>query len=72
MERQNQRSKHIDTKFHYTKDLVASGVVELKYCEAENMLADIMIKPLAANKVQKFAGMLWLTPMIEDTGKPTR
>lgn len=52
---QKQRSKHIDTRLHYTKDLCASGKIKLKYCSTENMTADILTKPLGSLKMKKFA-----------------
>lgn len=60
LERQNRRSKHIDTKFHYIKDAATSGQIVLRYCATTDMLADIMTKPLGAVQVTKFVGMLGL------------
>lgn len=60
LEKQNRRSKHIDTKFHYVKDLVAGGAITLRYCATDNMLADVMTKPLGPAKMRKFADMLGL------------
>jgi transposase InsO family protein len=48
------RSKHIDTKYHYVKHLVESGEVELKYCSTDENIADMMTKPLGAIKLKKF------------------
>lgn len=59
-EKQNRRSKHIDTKYHFTRELYNSGKISLKYCATDNMLADIMTKPLGAVKVRKFSEMLGL------------
>lgn len=49
------RSKHIDTKYHYIKNLVDSGEVELKYCSTDQNIADMMTKPLGSIKLKKFA-----------------
>ena len=40
------RTKHIDTKYHYVRDLQEKKIIELEYCKSCNMLADIMTKPL--------------------------
>lgn len=40
------RSKHIDIRFHFLRDLVKDGVMELVYCATENQVADVMTKPL--------------------------
>ncbi len=40
------RMKHIDIKFHYIREAVENGSVQLKYCCTEEMLADLLTKPL--------------------------
>jgi len=40
------RSKHIDIRFHYTRQVVAENVVSLVYLDTRRMLADIFTKPL--------------------------
>ncbi|PNX67669.1 hypothetical protein L195_g055750 [Trifolium pratense] len=40
------RSKHIDVRFHFLRDLSKDGVIELKFCKSQEQLADIMTKPL--------------------------
>ncbi|CAL0327305.1 unnamed protein product [Lupinus luteus] len=40
------RSKHIDVRFHFLRDLIRDGVIELIHCTSKNQLADIMTKPL--------------------------
>jgi hypothetical protein len=40
------RSKHIDVRFHFLRDLTKDGITELKHCNSQDQLADIMIKPL--------------------------
>ena len=46
------RSKHIDVRFHFLRDLVNDGVVELKQCSTQEQIADIMTKPM---KFEAFA-----------------
>ena len=41
------RTKHIEIKYHFVREQVSLGKIELKYCKSENMLADILTKPLA-------------------------
>lgn len=55
------RTKHIDTKFHFTKDLVSKGEIKLQYVEAENNIADMFTKPLGSVKIahlRKLAGFV--------------
>lgn len=49
-ERTSKRSKHIDTKQHFIKDLVDQGVLKLEFCPSENMIADALTKPLGTTK----------------------
>lgn len=44
------RTKHIDTKYKLTKDLVKKGIIRCTYCPTEEMIADILTKPLTAPK----------------------
>jgi hypothetical protein len=41
-----QRTKHIDIKYHFIKDLVKEGKIKIKYCPTKKMTADILTKPL--------------------------
>ncbi|XP_062550086.1 uncharacterized protein LOC134214792 [Armigeres subalbatus] len=59
-ERCSKRSKHIETKRHFVKDLCANGVVRLNYCPTENMDADVLTKPVGPVKHQYFARRLGL------------
>ncbi len=45
-----QKQKHINIKYHYTKDLVNEGVVQVCYCHTEQMLADLLTKPLPSSQ----------------------
>ena len=40
------RSKHIDIRHHFIRDAVEEGVINLVYCRTDEMLADILTKPL--------------------------
>jgi hypothetical protein len=55
------RCKHIDVRFHFLRNLVKDGIVELKYCKSEDQLADLMTKPLkleAFCKLKRLMGMV--------------
>ena len=41
------RSKHIDKRYHYIRECVADGVVEVQHISTEDQLADVLTKPLA-------------------------
>ncbi|KAG2570656.1 hypothetical protein PVAP13_7KG077972 [Panicum virgatum] len=42
----HERTKHIDTRYHYIKDCVANGVVDVEHVRTDEQLADILTKPL--------------------------
>ena len=43
----HQKSKHIDTRFHFIRELVINVEVHLKPCISRDQLANIFAKPLA-------------------------
>ena len=59
------KSKHIDVKFHFLRDLVNNGVIKLSYYASENQTADIMTKPLKLEQFEKLRGMLGVTDIAE-------
>ena len=48
------KSKHIEIKFHYIRDMVQRGAVKLQYMEIEEQIADVVTKPLARVKFDYF------------------
>ncbi|WVY96568.1 hypothetical protein V8G54_028719 [Vigna mungo] len=46
------RSKHIEVRFHFLRDIVNKERIELCYCKAAEQLADLFTKPLAADKFE--------------------
>ena len=40
------RSKHIETKFHFLRDQVNNGKLEVKHCKTDEHIADLLTKPL--------------------------
>eukprot|EP00253_Pinus_taeda_P012844 PITA_12844 len=55
----HKRTKHIDTKFHFIRELVNNGEIVLQRCRTENQLADILTKPLE-RKVLIISGNAWV------------
>ncbi|GJR41684.1 hypothetical protein Tco_1309787 [Tanacetum coccineum] len=43
---QHSRAKHIDVRYHFIKERVENGIVELYFVQTEYQLADIFTKPL--------------------------
>ena len=50
-EKINARTKHIDVRHHHLRDLQFRGIINLEYCPSDQMLADIMTKPLTRDKL---------------------
>jgi hypothetical protein len=42
----NDRSKHIDVRYHFIREHIENGNLKLIYCPTEFMVADILTKPL--------------------------
>lgn len=61
MEGVNSRTKHIDVKFHFLRDLQEQGLLELLYCPTEDMTADILTKPLTAERHSRLTKKIGLT-----------
>ena len=52
------RSKHIDTRYHYIRDMVQKGAVQLQYLSTDEQIADILTKPLTRVKFEYFRDKL--------------
>lgn len=44
------RTKHIDVRYHFIRELVEKAVVQLAYCPTKDMLADGLTKPLKGSR----------------------
>ncbi|XP_070669153.1 secreted RxLR effector protein 161-like [Malus domestica] len=52
------RSKHIDIRFHFLRELTKDEVVGLVHCSSQEQVAYIMTKPLKLDVFQKLRGLL--------------
>ena len=43
----HQRTKHIDIKYHFIRDIISKGLVELHYIQSQDNIADLFTKPLS-------------------------
>jgi hypothetical protein len=54
------RTKHIDIRYHFIREVVADEMVRLEYIPGEENTADIFTKPLVRSKLEQFANELGL------------
>ena len=54
----HQRTKHIDIRHHFIKDLVLNDVLKLVFCNSENMVADLFTKSLPRTTFEKLCAKL--------------
>ncbi|XP_045802226.1 secreted RxLR effector protein 161-like [Trifolium pratense] len=52
------RCKHIDVRYHFSRDLTKQGIVELVHCSTGEQTADIMTKPLKLKSFVKFVSQV--------------
>lgn len=59
------RSKHIDTKYHFIKDLSKDKIL-LEYCTSEDMLADMLTKAIPHVRLRKLSRKSGLEAFFND------
>ncbi|GKA09776.1 hypothetical protein Tco_0689209 [Tanacetum coccineum] len=70
---QHSRAKHIDVRYHFTKEQVENGIVELYFVRREYLLADIFTKPLPRERFNFLIEKLGMRSMSPKTLKrPTK
>ena len=58
---ENYRTKHIDIKFFYVRELFYNDVFQVKYVQSKINLADIFTKPLSRNSIDIFVRSVFIT-----------
>ncbi|GKB47295.1 retrovirus-related pol polyprotein from transposon TNT 1-94 [Tanacetum coccineum] len=66
---QHSRSKHIDIRFHFIKEQVENGVVELYFVNTEYQLADIFTKALGRERIEFLINKLGMRSFTLETLK---
>ncbi|GJU62198.1 retrovirus-related pol polyprotein from transposon TNT 1-94 [Tanacetum coccineum] len=66
---QHSRSKHIDIRFHFIKEHVENGVIELYFVNTEYQLADIFTKALGRERIEFLINKLGMRSFTPDTLK---
>jgi hypothetical protein len=55
---QHSRTKHIDIRHHFIRELVEDKIISLEHVATEKQLADIFTKALDANQFERLRGEL--------------
>ncbi|GKC39560.1 retrovirus-related pol polyprotein from transposon TNT 1-94, partial [Tanacetum coccineum] len=66
---QHSRAKHINVRYHFIKEQVEIGIIELYFVRAEYQLADIFTKPLPRERFNFLIEKLGMTSMSLETLK---
>ncbi|GJT19550.1 retrovirus-related pol polyprotein from transposon TNT 1-94 [Tanacetum coccineum] len=66
---QHSRAKHIDIRYHFIKEQVENGIVELYFVRTEYQLADIFTKPLPRERFNFLIDKLGMRSMSPETLK---
>jgi len=68
------RSKHFDTKYHFVREQVANGNINLTFCPGKDNVADIFTKPLPRIKFSRYCLELGLGqhPKTKPESSPTQ
>ncbi|GJX95157.1 retrovirus-related pol polyprotein from transposon TNT 1-94 [Tanacetum coccineum] len=66
---QYSRLKHIDIRFHFIKEHVENGVIELYFVNTEYQLANIFTKPLARERIEFLINKLGMQIFTSETLK---
>nr|GEU29625.1 hypothetical protein [Tanacetum cinerariifolium] len=66
---QHSRAKHIDVRYHFIKEHVKNGIVELYFVQMEYQLADIFTKPLPRERFNFLIKKLGMRSMSSKTLK---
>ena len=48
------KSKHIEIRYHYIRDMVQRGAIKLQYISTDEQAVDVLTKPLSHVKFEYF------------------
>ena len=54
----HKRSKHIDQRYHYIRELVAERRIKIEYIPTDQNVVDMFTKPLASDRFVKLRDQL--------------
>jgi hypothetical protein len=63
------RTKHVEMKYHYVRQMVQRHAMELQYIPTEEQIVDVLTKPLCQGKFECFRDKLGV---MENVSLPER
>ena len=66
----NARMKHINLRYHFIREAVEDGKIQVKYVPMDNNVSNIFTKPLPRPKFAKFVELLGLRRSDDTQTKP--
>ena len=61
------KTKHIDIKYHYLRELVQDEEVKLEYVHTKEQIADVFTKALPKDSHEYLRGKLGVIPLNKET-----
>ena len=52
------RTKHIDIRHHFIHEAIQDGVIDLRFCPTNEMIADVLTKPLSRNRFEQLRRLM--------------
>ena len=60
----HQRTKHIDTRYHYIREVIKTGEVKLEYTKTQDQVADVFTKALSKPRFEELRSKLGVKPYL--------
>ena len=61
--KQHSRMKHIDIKYHFTRDAIAEKKIQLMYCPTKSMIADALTKAIPKQQFEELRAQLGVSKL---------
>jgi hypothetical protein len=59
----HQRTRHINRKYHFIREALQEGVINMKFCRSEEQLANIFTKALPKDRFKQLSFKLGVKPV---------
>ncbi|CAL9004145.1 unnamed protein product [Prunus brigantina] len=59
----HQRTRHINRRYHFIREALQEGVINMQFCRSEEQLADIFTKALSKDRFKYLRSKLGVKPV---------